>query len=378
VKEESPDGVPGNRPDLPGRGEENRTEHDRDEQEPDRRTKAQRSASSRARASDSDHDVKQSSTPFTDGEERRPHAPAGTTTYVHGTVPAAPGRESAGGGAAIIAHRYRKFGGETSGRLGIIRNIVSTEIAKTLRNKWILVVMILCWLFVIFLMLVFSIFLIIDPPGDGALDGDLFLTFYSITFYFVILFAAMLGGRLITDDLTYNLLPLYFSRPMTKLDYLVGKFLTMSFFLSTVTVFPVTFLFILAVGTSGNDFHWVMDQMWLLGGIWLHGGLVVITFSVISSAFSSLTRKANWAMAGTLVLLVSTEIAGVVIAGITRNEYGILFSIWINLMVVGGEAYGVDIPLGVEWYYSLAVICGLIAAALAVVVWQVIVKEGNR
>jgi len=83
-------------------------------------------------------------------------------------------------------------------------------------------------------------------------------------------------------------------------------------------------------------------------------------------------------MAGTLIMLVATEIAGLIITDITQSDYGILFSIWLNLLIVGGTVFDVSIGFDVEWYYSLASLCVVIACSLAVVVWQMIVKEGSR
>jgi ABC-2 type transport system permease protein len=47
--------------------------------------------------------------------------------------------------------------------------------------------------------------------------------FFKFEIFFIMLLVVIVGPNLVSRDLRYNALPLYFSRPLTRLDYFLGK-----------------------------------------------------------------------------------------------------------------------------------------------------------
>ena len=74
----------------------------------------------------------------------------------------------------------------------------------------------------------------------------------SISFWAVLL-AALVGAPLIAEDRRAHALPLYFSRPISHFDYVVGKFLALAFFLSLLLVAPPICMYLIDVGFSDAD-----------------------------------------------------------------------------------------------------------------------------
>ena len=50
----------------------------------------------------------------------------------------------------------------------------------------------------------------------------------------------VVGPNLVSRDLRFNALPLYFSRPLRRIDYFVGKLGVIGFFLVAIAIVPAT------------------------------------------------------------------------------------------------------------------------------------------
>ena len=57
----------------------------------------------------------------------------------------------------------------------------------------------------------------------------------------------LVGPGLISQDLRFNALPLYFSRPLRRFDYFLGKLGVIGFFLGAVAIVPAVVAYVLGV-----------------------------------------------------------------------------------------------------------------------------------
>ena len=66
---------------------------------------------------------------------------------------------------------------------------------------------------------------VLDGPRDFRVEiwTVCFHYFLSWELWFSMLLVLLVGPNLISQDLRYNALPLYFSRPLRRIDYFVGK-----------------------------------------------------------------------------------------------------------------------------------------------------------
>lgn len=102
----------------------------------------------------------------------------------------------------------------------------------------------------------------------------------------------LVGPDLISQDLRYNALPLYLSRPLRRRDYFLGKLGVIVGFLSTITVGPALVAYLVGVGFS-LDFSVVSDTWRLLVGIILYGLLVAVICGIVMLGFSSLSKNSR-------------------------------------------------------------------------------------
>ncbi len=103
-------------------------------------------------------------------------------------------------------------------------------------------------------------FLQTNPAYFQAYFGSSFLLFMML----MIMVGS--GAGLISDDLRHNALPLYFSRPLRKRDYIGGKFASLAFFLLLLTLAPGVLFILLKLIFSGS-FAFLAEYPWLPLGL---------------------------------------------------------------------------------------------------------------
>ncbi len=127
----------------------------------------------------------------------------------------------------------------------------------------------------------------------------------------VLLFCAVAAPELVSRDIRGGVLPLYFSRPLTRTDYPLAKWaaLVSSDFLLLLA--PLVLLF-LGTAFSGNDLGKVWDEFVLFNQGLVVAGLTAVLFSSIALVVSSLAGRRAVAAALTVGLFIlTTPVLGV-------------------------------------------------------------------
>ncbi len=120
-----------------------------------------------------------------------------------------------------------------------------------------------------------------------------FHVFLQVEIYFAMMLVLLVGPVLISQDLRFNALPLYFSRPVRRIDYFLGKLGVIGFFLGMVTVVPAVAAWFLGVLFS-LDFTVIGDTFRLLLAVIGYGVVVTVSAGSLMLALSSLTRNSRY------------------------------------------------------------------------------------
>jgi ABC-2 type transport system permease protein len=161
--------------------------------------------------------------------------------------------------------------------------------------------------------------------GQGAanlleINGKFFLVFMNAQAVFALILAALAGPGLVAPDLANNALPLYFSRPLSRFDYVLARLLVLLGLLSLVTWVPGLLLFAMQTGMAGPGWLWAN---WRLGaGLLAAMGIWTMLLSLVALASSAYVR---WrVVAGALVLGVFFVLSGVaaLLNAVLRVEWG--------------------------------------------------------
>ncbi|MCG2814474.1 MAG: ABC transporter permease subunit [Candidatus Aminicenantes bacterium] len=189
---------------------------------------------------------------------------------------------------------------------------------------------------------------------NSFLSGDYLL-------FMIVMILVFAGAGLIADDLKHNSLQLYFSRPLKKRDYFMGKTSIVFFFLLIVTLVPGLVLFLMKLIFAGN-FKFIQDYPWLPLSIIGYSVLLTAFFACYALFLSALSRNSRYVAVMTFGMYLFSDILYSIFNGIFRKPAFALMSIKANLQQIGAAFFGVKLPYDVPWMYSfvlLVLFCGV-------------------
>jgi ABC-type transport system involved in multi-copper enzyme maturation permease subunit len=158
---------------------------------------------------------------------------------------------------------------------------------------------------------------IISQPRDyrAAVWTIAYSYFFKAELFSSIFLVLIVGPNLISRDLRFNALPLYFSRPLRRIDYFLGKLGVIGFYLAATVVVPAIGAYLLGVAFS-LDLGVVRDTHRLLWSGILYGLVITVSSGTLMLALSSLSRRSiyvglAWAGLVFLTHMVSSALIGI-------------------------------------------------------------------
>ena len=148
-----------------------------------------------------------------------------------------------------------------------------------------------------------------------VLAGDL-LDLYSYDNYLwgigslMIIFVAAQAPELVVNDIRHRVLPLYFSRPMSRVDYVGAKLGALSLGLLSLTLLPVLILFLGRLLAAEDLVGALGEEAGSLPAIVGSGLLHAIVLSSLALAISSLAGRRAYAAGAVLALFLIGGVVG--------------------------------------------------------------------
>jgi ABC-2 type transport system permease protein len=118
------------------------------------------------------------------------------------------------------------------------------------------------------------------------------------------IFLAAQAPELVVNDIRHHVLPLYFSRPMSRLDYVVAKLAALALALLTLTLLPVLVLFIGRVLAGDDVVAALGDELDALPAIIGSGLLHAILLASVGLAICSLAARRAYAAGAVLAVFL--------------------------------------------------------------------------
>jgi ABC-2 type transport system permease protein len=148
-----------------------------------------------------------------------------------------------------------------------------------------------------------------------AFRTEIWTLFYSYFLSFQLSYAMILllvvGPSLISQDLRFNALPLYLSRPLRRIDYFLGKLGVVAAFLCLVIVVPSFLAYFLGVLFS-LDATVIRDTFRIPLACAAYGLVISVSAGTLMLALSSISRSSRYvALFWLCVWLVSTMVSTV-------------------------------------------------------------------
>jgi ABC-2 type transport system permease protein len=215
---------------------------------------------------------------------------------------------------AVYKRGYQRYQGPLTGRWARLLVLPKFAWQRLMEQRLIVIVLVVslfwplaCGLFV-YLSNNVELLLGLEPEALEFLkiDAQFFVIFINVQSFFAIILSAFAGPSLIAPDLANGALPLYFSRPMSRSEYVLARLLVLLGVLSVVTWIPGVLLFLMQSGMAG--WTWFADHWWFGAAIFSGFLLWILLVSLVALASSAYVR---WRMvAGGLVLGVFFLLTG--------------------------------------------------------------------
>ena len=125
---------------------------------------------------------------------------------------------------------------------------------------------------------------------------------------FLVSIVAIASGGVIGNDMANKSIHLYLSRPISRLDYLIARFIPVFLVLILVTVIPNVMFFVSMWSDNGLKMEWLQGHKWLIFVLILQGIVYSAGFAIIGLTFSTLIKKENAASAATFIFIYGASI----------------------------------------------------------------------
>lgn len=207
--------------------------------------------------------------------------------------------------------------------------------------------------------------MVAQMAGQLLAVSNQIVSFLLNTRLFALLVVAWYGAGLFAEDKRLGAHLLYFSRPITRLDYFLGKFGTVSFYGACSFLFPT--LTILSVASfSSPDWSFVTEKGDVIIKAIAYATLWILVLSTLALAVSSLVDRKTLALVAFVGLFLLTEAVGNVMTRIADSAYWSLLSLTRNFERVADWLFDRPPEFEVAVGYSLATIAVWVAVALVV------------
>lgn len=178
------------------------------------------------------------------------------------------------------------------------------------------------------------------PPF--AIDNQFFMKFLQGMGYFALFLCAYAAPGLVSMDMANNALPLYLSRPLNRIEYVVGKAAPIVAVLSAVTWVPGVILYLIQASMAGGGWGW--KHLDIVGAILAGSALWIAFLTLISLAVSSWVRWRIIATAAIVAFFFVPAAFGTAVTLILRTPWGELLNFPYLNTLIWYRLFGLEAP----------------------------------
>jgi ABC-2 type transport system permease protein len=185
---------------------------------------------------------------------------------------------------------YRRYGGrrEPQGRRWWV--IGRAGLMGRIRERRVIGVLLAAWLPFLVRAVQFYASANFQQVAILAPTAETFREFLGQQEVFIFIVSIVIGAGLIADDRRANALQIYLSKPLTRVEYIVGKLTTLAIVLAFVTWLPAILLLILQMLFAGST-KFLREHLYLIPAITVVAAVQVFVTSFAMLALSSLSKS---------------------------------------------------------------------------------------
>jgi len=217
---------------------------------------------------------------------------------------------------AQVSERFRDFDANLTTRPWIVIGMGLRKFAQIMKFKnyglWTLIVIV--YLFTLVRFILFA-----DSEDYPCMDmNDEYQRCVPLDYYgdfftqggtriFLISIAAIASGGVIGNDMANKSIHLYLSRPISRLDYLIARFIPVFLIMILVTLVPNIMIFTSMWSDSGLKTEWLLENKWLIFDLIVQGVVYSAGLAIIGLTFSTAIKKENTASAAYFLFIYGSS-----------------------------------------------------------------------
>jgi ABC-2 type transport system permease protein len=179
---------------------------------------------------------------------------------------------------------------------------------------------------------------------------------------FVFFVTIYIGAGLIANDRRANALQVYLSKPLTRAEYVAGKFAILFLFLVGVTWLPAILLLIIQILFAGS-LTFLRENFFLLPAITLYSLLQVLVSAMTMLALSSMSKSSRFVGIMYAGLIFFTAALFQALRGITGRSSWAWLSPTDTLEQIGAYIFRADAPYDLPFVAAMITLVALMAGS---------------
>ena len=300
---------------------------------------------------------------------------------------------------AQVSNKFKDFKPNLTTRPWIVLRMGTRGFAKlfNLDNKIIISLfgLIYLWTFVFYILLAGEgenpCQFITNPDGQSFYDCRPIAYYSDLQFtgvrIFLVALTAIASSGLIANDMSDKSIHLYLSRPISRLDYLIARFIPIFTLLILVTAVPNIVVYITQWSDAGLKLDWIKENNWLLLNIIIQGIVYSTVFSIIGLTFSTAINREYRASGAFFLFVYGTNIIVEIFHAIINDDRILLLSISHLLDITNfyifdkeyhfisfGQLQGLDINDG----YAVLTLLVFVACCSIFINWMITNMEASE
>lgn len=239
-----------------------------------------------------------------------------STAAPDGTLAPVPGRYG-----EVFDRGYKHYDGPRLGRSHAFSALIRYSIKRALgiKKSWTAKVIPIILYVAVALPVVISLGIRAFLPSAEVLD---YPDFFPFIFIIEGIFVAMISPEMLSGDRRENVLPLYFSRAITRLDYLLAKLIATAVLTLTMSLIPAIVLWIGRQLLDTSPLSAMGDHLGDLGRIFVAGGMIALYLGAIGLLVSAFTGRKSIAVAIIVLgFLLATTLAFALAAAFNNTDF---------------------------------------------------------
>ena len=186
------------------------------------------------------------------------------------------------------------------------------------------------------------------------LYGHVFGFFPRNMLYYPIL-AALLVGGIISEDRYHGTSAMYFSRPISRFDYVMMKYISVAIIQAFVVLLTLMIYYFVEIIAMGRGWAWIIDTFPLFLAAFIGGIILVITYTSIGLGLSSVSRGKFFPGIGLVAIVLGSKTLAVLVSNLFERDIMYLLSPYDCLAHVGQALVGTQTTYDqYSWAWSFA------------------------